>query len=112
MAVYAIGDLQGCYDPFCRLLDKIDFDPVTDNVWLTGDLVNRGPKSLKTLRYVKSLGDSVKIVLGNHDLHLLALANDIRVSNDRFDSLWKVLAAEDCDELLDWLRFRPLAHYC
>lgn len=112
MAVYAIGDLQGCYDPFRRLLDKIDFDPQSDHVWLTGDLVNRGPKSLKTLRFVKSLGDSAKIVLGNHDLHLLALANDIGVTSSRFDSLWKVLAADDCDELLDWLRFQPLAHYC
>ncbi len=112
MAVYAIGDLQGCYDPFRRLLDKIAFDPATDHIWLTGDLVNRGPKSLKTLRFVKSLGDEVKLVLGNHDLHLLALANDIGVKNDRFDSLWKILAADDCDELLDWLRCKPLAHYC
>jgi bis(5'-nucleosyl)-tetraphosphatase (symmetrical) len=111
LAVFAIGDLQGCYDPFRRLLDKIRFDPATDHIWLTGDLVNRGPKSLKTLRFVKSLGDAVKLVLGNHDLHLLALANDIGITNNRFDSLWKILAAEDCDELLDWLRFKPLAHY-
>ncbi|MEQ8206532.1 MAG: symmetrical bis(5'-nucleosyl)-tetraphosphatase, partial [Woeseia sp.] len=99
------------FDPFRRLLDKIDFDPVTDRIWLTGDLVNRGPKSLKTLRYVKSLGDAVTLVLGNHDLHLLAMANDIAVTNNRFDSMWKILAADDCDELLDWLRFKPLAHY-
>lgn len=111
MAVYAIGDLQGCYDSFCRLLDKLEFDPQTDRLWLTGDLVNRGPKSLKTLRYVRSLGESVLTVLGNHDLHLLALANEIRFSNNHFDSLWKVLSADDSTELLDWLRRRPLAHF-
>ncbi len=111
MAQYAIGDLQGCYDPFRRLLDKISFDPAQDRLWLTGDLVNRGPQSRKTLRYVKSLGKSALTVLGNHDLHLLALANDIRFSDNRFDSLWKILGKEDCDELIDWLRFRPLAHY-
>ena len=111
VAQYAIGDLQGCYDPFRRLLDKISFDPEKDRVWLTGDLVNRGPKSRKTLRYVKSLGKSAITVLGNHDLHLLALANDIKVSNSRYDSLWKILGKDDCDELIDWLRFRPMAHY-
>lgn len=111
MAEYAIGDLQGCYDPFRRLLDKIAFDPATDRLWLTGDLVNRGPKSRRTLRYVKSLGDSATTVLGNHDLHLIALANDIKVTNSRFDSLYKIIGREDCDELIDWLRCRPLAHY-
>ena len=111
MAVYAIGDLQGCYDPFRRLLDKLQFDPEKDRLWLTGDLVNRGPKSLKTLRFVRSLGNAVVTVLGNHDLHLLALAHDIRYSGNKFDSLWKILAADDGDELLDWLRCRPLAHY-
>ena len=111
MTEYAIGDLQGCYDPFRRLLDKIAFDPEKDKVWLTGDLVNRGPKSRRTLRFVKSLGDSAVTVLGNHDLHLLALAHDIRYSNAHFDSLWKIIGQEDCRELLDWLRFRPFAHY-
>ena len=111
MAVYAIGDLQGCYDSFCRLLDKLEFDPQTDRLWLTGDLVNRGPKSLKTLRHVRKLGDCAITVLGNHDLHLLALANEIRFSNNHYDSLWKVLSADDSDELLNWLRHRPLAHF-
>lgn len=111
MAEYAIGDLQGCYDPFRRLLDEISFDPAKDRLWLTGDLVNRGPKSRKTLRFVKSLGKSAITVLGNHDLHLIALANDINVTNSRFESLWKILGKDDCDELIDWLRFRPLAHY-
>jgi bis(5'-nucleosyl)-tetraphosphatase (symmetrical) len=111
MAVYAIGDLQGCYDPFRHLLDEIDFDPSRDSVWLTGDLVNRGPKSLKTLRFVRALGDSAITVLGNHDLHLLALnAGAVRFGN-RFGSLEKLLRAEDADELCDWLRHRPLAHY-
>ncbi len=111
MAQYAIGDLQGCYDPFRRLLDKLSFDPHKDRLWLTGDLVNRGPKSRKTLRFVKSLGKSAITVLGNHDLHLIALANDINITNSRFDSLYKILGKGDCDELIDWLRFRPLAHY-
>ena len=111
MAVYAIGDLQGCYDPFRHLLDEIDFEPGKDTLWLVGDLVNRGPKSLKTLRFVKSLGDSVVTVLGNHDLHLLALAAGQTHFGQRFETLQKTLEAADRDELLDWLRHRPLAHY-
>lgn len=111
MATYAIGDLQGCYDAFCRLLDKIGFQEGKDKLWLTGDLVNRGPKSLKTIRLVRSLGDSAVTVLGNHDLHLLSLAYDVRFSDDKFDSMWKILGAPDGDELVDWLRCRPLAHY-
>ena len=73
MTTYAIGDIQGCFDEFIALLEKIAFDPVKDKLWITGDLVNRGPKSLETLRYVKSLGARASIVLGNHDLHLLAV---------------------------------------
>jgi len=111
VAVYAIGDLQGCYDPFCRLLDAIDFDEGRDTLWLTGDLVNRGPKSLKTLRFVKSLGNAAITVLGNHDLHLLALAVGAIRNSSRFASLSKILDAPDCDELVDWLRRQPLAHY-
>lgn len=111
MALYAIGDLQGCYDPLRRLLDEIAFDPSSDTLWLVGDLVNRGPKSLKTLRFVKSLGDSVCNVLGNHDLHLLALAAGKISAKPRFDSLQKIIDAPDRDELINWLRHRPLAHY-
>lgn len=111
MAQYAIGDLQGCYDSFRRLLDKIAFNPDYDRVWLTGDLVNRGPKSRKTLRYVKSLGDAAITVLGNHDLHLIALANGIQVSGSHYGSLRKILKKKDCDELIDWLRFQPLAWF-
>lgn len=111
MAVYAIGDLQGCYDPFRRLLDAIEFEPGKDTLWLAGDLVNRGPKSLKTLRFVRDLGDSAITVLGNHDLHLLALeAGAVRFGN-RFGSLEKLLDAQDAAELCEWLRQRPLAHY-
>ena len=111
MAVFAIGDLQGCYDPFRQLLDDIDFDPSKDTLWLTGDLVNRGPKSLKTLRYVKSLGNSAVTVLGNHDLHLLALADGNQRFSKRFATLENILEAPDRDELVHWLRHRPLAHY-
>ena len=111
MATYAIGDLQGCYDPFRRLLDQIEFDPGNDTLWLTGDLVNRGPKSLKVVRFVRSLGDSAVTVLGNHDLHLLALATDRVEFGKRFETLEKFLQAPDRDELIDWLRHRPLAHY-
>lgn len=111
MAVYAIGDVQGCYDPFMHLLDEIEFDPQQDKLWLVGDLVNRGPKSLKTLRFVRSLGDSVITVLGNHDLHLLALASGKVRNGNRFGTLRKILKAKERDELMDWLRHQPLAHY-
>lgn len=110
MAIYAIGDVQGCYSELCRLLDKINFDSAEDKLWFCGDLVNRGPESLQTLRLVKSLGDSALTVLGNHDLHLLALHHGItkiRVSRD----LRKILNSPDCDELLHWLKSQPLLHY-
>ena len=111
MAIYAIGDIQGCYDPFRSLLDEIDFDPDKDTLWLTGDLVNRGPKSLKTVRFVRKLGDSAVTVLGNHDLHLLALATGATKYNSRFATLRKLLDAPDLSEHVEWLRKRPLAHY-
>lgn len=111
MAIYAIGDVQGCYDPLRRLLDKLRFDPAKDRLWLTGDLVNRGPQSLKTLRFVRSLDEAAITVLGNHDLHLLALGHDVRYSDSHYDSMSKVLKAKDGEELLAWLRHRPLAHY-
>ncbi len=108
MAVYAIGDLQGCYDEFRRLLDQLGFEPARDRLWLTGDLVNRGPRSLATLRYVRSLGEAVTVVLGNHDLHLLAVAAGAGRGLRRADTLEEVLAAPDRDELLAWLTRRPL----
>jgi bis(5'-nucleosyl)-tetraphosphatase (symmetrical) len=111
VAVYAVGDVQGCYDPLRALLDAISFDGGKDTLWLTGDLVNRGPKSLKTLRFVKSLGDSAITVLGNHDLHLLALAAGQVRSGKRFESLTRILDAPDRIELIEWLRHRPMVHY-
>lgn len=109
MAIYAIGDIQGCYDELCRLLDKIEFEPSRDRLWFCGDLVNRGPASLETLRFVKSLGDSAITVLGNHDLHLLALHYEVRKIRDT-DSLISILNSPDRDELMQWLRTRPLLH--
>jgi bis(5'-nucleosyl)-tetraphosphatase (symmetrical) len=108
MAIYAIGDIQGCYDELARLIDKLRFDPVRDELWFVGDLVNRGPQSLDVLRFIYYLKESSTVVLGNHDLHLLAARED----PDRADILLrKVLKADDADELLDWLRHRPLIHY-
>ena len=109
MAVYAIGDLQGCYDEFRALLDRLRFEPSRDRLWLTGDLVNRGPASLATLRHVRSMGRAVTVVLGNHDLHLLAASLDRRQLR-RSDTLDEVLAAPDRDELLAWLGRLPLVH--
>jgi bis(5'-nucleosyl)-tetraphosphatase (symmetrical) len=111
LATYAIGDVQGCYDELCELLDVIPFDPAADRLWLTGDLVNRGPKSLETLRFVKSLDDTTVTVLGNHDLHLLAVAYNIEPKIKKRDTLDAILNAPDRDELLDWLRQRPLLHH-
>jgi bis(5'-nucleosyl)-tetraphosphatase (symmetrical) len=110
MAVYAIGDIQGCYDQLRQLLDKVHFDPTRDRLWLVGDLVNRGPKSLQTLRYIKDLGDSVVTVLGNHDLSLLGIAAGY-VRKHRSDNIDDVLEAPDRDELLDWIRRQPLLHH-
>jgi bis(5'-nucleosyl)-tetraphosphatase (symmetrical) len=110
MAVYAIGDLQGCYDEFRALLDRLGFDPARDRLWLTGDLVNRGPGSLECLRFVRSLGEAAITVLGNHDLHLLAVAADAGRSTKVGDTLEPVLSAPDRDELLAWLQQRPLLH--
>jgi len=109
MATYAIGDLQGCCDAFERLLENIRFDPGADRLWLVGDLVNRGPESLRTLRLVRSLGDSAVVVLGNHDLHLLAASQGLRKAHPS-DTLDLILAAPDAAELLDWVRHRKLAH--
>jgi len=109
MATYAIGDVQGCYVPFRRLLDHLGFDSAADRLWFVGDLVNRGPQSLEVLRYVKALGAAATVVLGNHDLHLLMLAEGHSRPNKE-DSLEAVLTAPDRDELLDWLRARPLIH--
>ena len=109
MSTYAIGDLQGCAASFDALLDRIAFDARVDRVWLVGDLVNRGPDSLAVLRRVMALGDAATVVLGNHDLHLLAVSAGVRKAG-RGDTLAAVLAAPDAERLLDWLRHQPLAH--
>jgi len=116
MATYAIGDIQGCYDSLQRLLDCCAFDPGTDRLWLVGDLVNRGPQSLETLRLIKSLGDAALTVLGNHDLYLLMVAEGGAKFRGKDDTLQAILDAPDRAELLDWLRRQPLCHtegdYC
>jgi bis(5'-nucleosyl)-tetraphosphatase (symmetrical) len=111
MATYAIGDLQGCHDEFCRLLDKLQFDPARDTLWLCGDLVNRGGQSLAVLRLVRSFGERAITVLGNHDLSLLAVAEREEADQAKVNAeLREILFAPDRDELLDWLRARPLLH--
>ena len=111
MAVYAIGDIQGCYDELQELLAILRFDRQRDRLWFVGDLVNRGPKSLETLRFVRGLGSAAITVLGNHDLHLLAAAHGIRPDNIDDDTLEPILAAPDREALIDWLRCQPLLHY-
>ena len=107
MSHYVVGDIQGCHAEFKQLLDLIAFDPATDRLWLVGDLVNRGPESLAVLRTVRALGDAAVTVLGNHDLHLLTVAAGHRGAH-RHDTLAPVLNAPDREELLAWLRTRPL----
>lgn len=116
MATYAIGDIQGCYDSLQRLLENCAFDPARDRLWLVGDLVNRGPKSLETLRFIKSLGSAALTVLGNHDLYLLMVAEGGAKFRGKDDTIQPILDAPDSAELLDWLRQQPLCHtegdYC
>jgi bis(5'-nucleosyl)-tetraphosphatase (symmetrical) len=107
--LYAIGDIQGCKATLDRLLAAIAFDPAVDRLWLVGDLVNRGPDSLGVLRWAKAQGDRVTTVLGNHDLHLLGRAAGTAKAKKR-DTIDDVLRAPDRDELIDWLRRRPLVH--
>eukprot|EP01031_Cornospumella_fuschlensis_P011128 gene11128-13608_t len=108
MPMYMIGDLQGCNTPLLRLLEKVDFSPSRDTLYLLGDLVNRGPESLAVLRHLSSLGDAAKCLLGNHDLHLIAMWQGVRKPG-RSDTSQEVIAAPDGAALLDWLRHRPMA---
>ncbi|CCG88327.1 bis(5'-nucleosyl)-tetraphosphatase (symmetrical) ApaH [Erwinia piriflorinigrans] len=107
MSTYLIGDIHGCYHELQSLLDQVQFNPETDQLWLTGDLVARGPDSLEVLRFVRALGDCVKLVLGNHDLHLLAVYAGIGRNKPK-DRLSALLEADDVDELINWLRRQPL----
>jgi bis(5'-nucleosyl)-tetraphosphatase (symmetrical) len=107
MATYAIGDVQGCLGSLRRLIDQIEFSPHTDRLWFVGDLVNRGPDSAGVLRYVKGLGPSAQTVLGNHDLYLLAAAENIVTLRPK-DTIRDVLGSEDRAALIEWLRFQPL----
>ena len=109
MSTYLIGDLQGCFDSLQALLSKIQFHPEKDQLGFVGDLINRGPKSLETLRFIRQLENPI-IVLGNHDLHLIAVAYGVQdLKHD--DTLREVLDAPDGNELIDWLRHRPLLHH-
>ncbi|MCB1667748.1 MAG: symmetrical bis(5'-nucleosyl)-tetraphosphatase [Porticoccaceae bacterium] len=107
MTTYAVGDIQGCLTPLKELLEQVKFDPANDKLLAVGDLVNRGPESLETLRFCYQLGNSFKTVLGNHDLHLLAIAHGERSPN-RKDTLNKILSAPDREELLHWLQQQPI----
>ncbi len=110
MSTYAVGDIQGCFKPLQALLQHIHFDPEKDTLWFTGDLVNRGPESLAVLRFIKKLGKKHRIVLGNHDLHLLARARGAHPGWQE-DTLDEILKAPDRDELLRWLSEQPLIHH-
>lgn len=107
MANYIVGDIQGCFDELKQLLSTVSFDSNLDTLWVAGDLVARGNKSLETLRFLKSLGNSAKICLGNHDLHLLAVSLGVHRVKSK-DKTLPILEAEDCTELLTWLRQQPL----
>jgi bis(5'-nucleosyl)-tetraphosphatase (symmetrical) len=110
MATYAIGDIQGCFTKLQALLSHINFKPHSDQLWFAGDLVNRGPASLATLRFIKSLAKPAVVVLGNHDLHLLAVASG-KVEQRPSDTLTEILQAPDCQELCQWLRQQKLLHF-
>ncbi|GGK02125.1 symmetrical bis(5'-nucleosyl)-tetraphosphatase [Pseudomonas matsuisoli] len=110
MAVYAIGDLHGCLDPLKCLLADVRFDPAKDRLWLVGDLANRGPQPLETLRYLYGMRESLDIVLGNHDLHLLAVYYNID-RQKKNDTLRDILEADDCADLMKWLRQQKLVRY-
>lgn len=108
MSDYAIGDVQGCYEPLLRLLDHIKFDDNSDRLWFVGDLVNRGPQSLEVLRFIKNLPLAPKITLGNHDLYLLLKLFTKLPSNNHYDTLQPILLADDGEELGHWLRKQPI----
>ena len=110
MGTYAVGDIQGCLQPLKQLLREVKFKPDKDVLWSVGDIVNRGPKSLKALRFLYKMREQLVVVLGNHDLHLLAVAAGVRKAG-RSDTLDEILEAPDREELLEWLAQQPLLHY-
>jgi bis(5'-nucleosyl)-tetraphosphatase (symmetrical) len=110
VTIYVIGDIQGCAKSFNNLLEKLAFDQACDHLWLTGDLVNRGPDSLSVLRRLVKMDNNVTTVLGNHDLHLLAIAAGVRLPTPE-DTLQEILEAPDLEYMINWLRHRPLLHY-
>ncbi|MDA8562019.1 symmetrical bis(5'-nucleosyl)-tetraphosphatase [Gammaproteobacteria bacterium] len=110
MSTYAIGDIQGCFDTLIKLLEHLSFNEKSDKLWLTGDIVNRGPKSLESLRFAKNLNDKCQIILGNHDLHLLAVAHKAHKGWDE-DTFSDILNANDKIELINWLSNQPLIHH-
>ncbi|WP_347332062.1 symmetrical bis(5'-nucleosyl)-tetraphosphatase [Marinimicrobium locisalis] len=110
MSTYAIGDIQGCLEPLKRLLDQVNFDPAEDRLWIAGDLINRGPSSQATLSFLYPMRDRLSVVLGNHDLHLIAVARGHRPPN-RKDTLEEILGHEEHPEWIEWLRHRPLLHH-
>jgi bis(5'-nucleosyl)-tetraphosphatase (symmetrical) len=110
MSTYVVGDLQGCYKPLKKLLKKVKFSQATDKLWCVGDLVNRGPDSLDTLHFLSDMKDSLELVLGNHDLHYIAIHEDCAPARSK-DTLDNLLNANDSQELSDWLRKQPLAHH-
>jgi len=111
MATFAVGDIQGCYSEFRTLLEKLDFQPNLDQLWLTGDLVNRGPQSLEVLKYLRDLGSSAVSVLGNHDLHLIAQAMNKSNPKSAEQDLQAILASRDKIDLIEWLRHLPLLFF-
>ncbi len=108
MATYVIGDVHGCYQSLQKLLKKINFDPNNDLLWFVGDIINRGPESLKTLEFVISLGDSAKMILGNHEFHLLSAYAGLQKFKDKTDTLIPILNHPNVKEMIDWLRHKPL----
>ncbi|MEM8844223.1 MAG: symmetrical bis(5'-nucleosyl)-tetraphosphatase [Pseudomonadota bacterium] len=110
MATYAVGDIQGCFSELERLCHSIEFNPKIDQIWFVGDLVNRGPQSLETVQFVKSLGDSAKCVLGNHDIHLIACHAGLQICKPN-SSLVQILKSSDVDDIIHWLRKQPLLHH-
>ncbi|MEX0965206.1 MAG: symmetrical bis(5'-nucleosyl)-tetraphosphatase [Pseudohongiellaceae bacterium] len=110
MSTYVVGDLQGCYKPLKKLLKKVKFSETRDKLWCVGDLINRGPDSLDTLRFLRDMEGSIELVLGNHDLHFIAINEGCAPARSK-DTLDKLLKSEDCQQLSDWLRTQPLAFH-